>query len=193
MSRVIKRILVKDHMIQRFNLLVLAIFMVVGSQCCMMLATVPHTPYATLKRSFKEQLYGSQAGLMDYDEYMGFIEPYIQEAEKKLTIVHHLVTERNLMLCDHYFYYLLAYNVACFHNHVVQSAHTQERVDMQGSVLYAIIKKIQDSATIAGLDAGVEFVKTTELFGRANAAYYEHLSCGVRCRLWLYGLVAPRK
>lgn len=143
-------------------------------------------PYSQLREEFKVDLYNHQKTLMSRDAYMNFIEPYMQEAENVLKIPHAYLESGNPELCSAYFKCLLKYNVACFHNHVRSNAERKKFLDDRGAELVAIIGRIGGTGVVQELDVPTEFEKTSELFARANAAYYKKLGFGTKALLWWF-------
>jgi len=140
---------------------------------------------------FKYELYCSQVSLMgNRAAYYVFIQPYIEEAKRTLKLVQ----------CDHadksfrssYFGCLLNYNISCFNTTYVSSKGNLPIFQKVTRELRDLIEKGKKELAIDDMNVEEEFKKTTELFQRANRAYYKQLGlmkkCSIKTSCWVRAL-----
>lgn len=153
------------------------LFVFIASLC---IANKPEVSYEELREGFKHQLYERQQGIMDKAPYQAFIEPYIKEAEKKLSIPQYLMKNPKSKSAHWYFESLLNYNVAYFHGYARTYSGAQKDVAQYEEVLQQSIEQIKAEGKLQEMDVKEELEKTKELFARANRRFYKKLGFGIR-------------
>ena len=146
----------------------------------------PASFYNQLRQDFKRRLYSCQVGLMKKDPYERFIEPYIQDAEKKLVIPQYGSKNPNAQGIQFYFGCLVAYNCAYFNYYAKPNAFREARLEYCGEELLTAIRNIQEKEKLGDVDVQVEYNKTIELFQKANIAYYKKLGLGAKAKILLF-------
>lgn len=149
------------------------IFLTLLAMTALLSPFIQATSYSELRKDFKIGLYSRQQGLMEFNQYDSFIEPYIAQAEQILDIPHYLQNNACCYTQD-YFYYLLNYNVACFHYFIKNNAMTRTKFEQHGNILLKVINNIKQKYQLT-FDPETEFNKTTQLLMKANKAYYKKL------------------
>ncbi|HLB40252.1 MAG TPA: hypothetical protein VJJ83_00540, partial [Candidatus Babeliales bacterium] len=129
------------------------------------------------------ELYRRQVGLMTYDQYLEFIEPYLTQAEATLQVPKYLMTTAGLdpMLCQRYFKSLADHNVAIFRNQLQAGV----ALIATGKQLREAIAQIKAAGALTNLDVVTEFQKTDALLKNANRAFYQQLGTVKKAKLLL--------
>src|SRR3990167_2393586 len=141
-----------------------------GLACAVTLSNAA-ADYAQLRLDFASELYRRQVGLMTYDQYLEFIEPYLTQAEATLQVPKYLMTTAGLdpMLCQRYFKSLADHNVAIFRNQLQACV----ALIATGIQLREAIAQIKAAGALTNLDVVTEFQKTDALLKNANRAFYQ--------------------
>ncbi len=168
----------EDTMSKAHSLFVPAILFVLVASLC--IANKPDVSYEELREGLKHQLYERQQGIMAQAPYEAFIEPYIKEAEKKLSIPQYLMKNPKNKSAALYFECLLNYNVAYFHGYARSYSGAQKDVAQYEQALLSSIELIKAEGKLQEMDAQAELEKTKEIFARANRRFYKKLGFGVR-------------
>ncbi len=148
--------------------------------------------YNETRENFKLELYYCQQGLMMKNEYYGFIEPYIQEAEKTLKVTQYCMEHSDSQASKDYLECLILYNVAWFNEYARSHSLafvfaskarkvSKKRLEERMANLLSAIENIKEEAQFKDLDTKEELRKTIQLFQRANAKYYKKL--GIKFKL----------
>jgi hypothetical protein len=141
---------------------------------------------------FKQDLYRCQISITNKEDlYYKFIDPYLKEAEKALGIIEYMIAEKKTwdfyagnVISPYYKYKeaLLNYNTAYF-NAYAKGKLSSASLTFASKNLYDSIVRIKEEAGLSELNVSREFKKTTDLFQRANVAYYKWLSLGKKLKI----------
>ncbi len=157
------------------------------STLCFIMVSFLSASYNEIEKEFQLALYYKQEGLMEQDEYIKFIRPYMREAKKTLKAVQYCIENFDSQASRRYMMCLLDYNVSCFHNYIRSNPLSlvisdkakkiaKENLKKCTAQLLSAIKEIKKEAQFETLNIQKELTKTTKLFEKANAKYYKKLS-----------------
>lgn len=149
--------------------------------------------YENVREKFKADLYYRQGGIMSYEKYNAFIEPYLEEAERSLEVSVYMKDHPKTDAVSAYLYSLLSYNVAQFHRIALSqhpvlrffrsiNAEAHELLEKDRQQLLKHIQDIKQEGSLYNLDPEIELNKTSELFYRANLAFYEKSGIGFKLK-----------
>ena len=139
--------------------------------------------YDQMRNYFKQDLCVAQAGLMEREQYMAFIEPYMKEAEETLVTVKHCMENSESHECRHYFSYLKRYNVAYFNNYAMPDGFNAANLEIAEKNLAEQIELLKKAFKLKDLNTEQELSKTKDLFARANHAFYKALSTKIKAQI----------
>jgi len=143
--------------------------------------------YQELRNNFKEHLYLRQSALLSRKKYFKFIEPYLQKAEAKLSIVRYLQSNPEFDLNEDYFNSLLDYNVIYFNNYISKDKFASSLLSYEQAVFNNIMKIKDSTVDLSDLDVQQELQQTIQLFQKANKAYYKKLGLHMKLLAALFG------
>lgn len=156
--------------------------LVVATSCATIKAG---SSYEAARERFKGRLCTLQDGLMSNGDYLQFIEPHLQRAERDLVIPKHLQTKRTINDNDeNYMAELARCNVALFHRYA-NPKNPQAEIGYQRCQrnLTRAIQSIQDNDNVK-VDAHSEFRNTANLLTAANEEFYKKLNFASRALLY---------
>ncbi len=136
-----------------------------------------NNPYKTVREQFKDTLCALQGGLMSDRDYLQFIEPHLQKAERELSIIKHLQTKPALNDHDeNYMGELAFFNMALFQLYV-NPKNLEAKIGYERSKqkLTNAIRSIKESDRVQ-VDVNAEFKKTDNLLTIANKEFYKKLN-----------------
>jgi hypothetical protein len=142
-------------------------FLIASSMACAI-------SYQDLREDFKQELYGRQQGLMEYPQYMNFIESRLKRAEKELKVVKYLQQNPHVSWAKEYLGALADYNVASFYYYcrpsqteILRRAHGQ---------LFKTLEQIKTHVPeLKELNIHEELKSTEKLVYESNKEYYKKL------------------
>lgn len=124
--------------------------------------------------------------LIDNNQFLRLIEPYLNEAQQKLMVFNYCNKNNNYNdLTWHYFDSLKHYNSIFFKNYIKSNSTRKKYVERCSQNLLERIKQVQKEAKLEKLNIQEEFQNTIDLFNRINIDYYNSLSKTTKFSLFL--------
>jgi len=147
--------------------------------------------YEKARERFKRDLDTLQGGLMKSRDYVQFIEPHLQKAEKELAIPQHLQNKQALSDGDTAYMTALANcNVDIF-RHYLNPTSSRSQMEMGYSRCERTLKgaiQVIKKADNLDVDVNAEFANTATLLTKVNKEFYKKLNILKRAILYLVTL-----
>ncbi len=114
---------------------------------------------------------------MNDQKYLKFIEPWIQKAEKELTLIAYCNKNDKSKLSRDYFDCVLQYNIALAKRHLKATSDNKLKLEESKKNLLEIITKVKASdKELNTLNIEKEHENTCQLFLNAGKEYAKNLS-----------------
>lgn len=131
--------------------------------------------YDQLRAKYKHDLYVSQIGVLNEEEYSEFLEPHLQEAERSLKVAEYCRAHADSELIREYFACLLRFNFACFKKHIATTDVYKKKIKKAHKLLLDVMKRMKAEWNLDDLDPIDDCNKLTQIIERANEIFYKNL------------------
>ncbi len=132
--------------------------------------------YEEWRAKYKHDLFESQAGVLTEAEYSDFLEPYLQEAERKLNVPEYCRAHPDSDLVKEYFDCLLRYNFACFKKYIGTKDAYKARMKIAYDKLLDVMARMKTEWNLDDFDPVHDCAKVTKIIKKANEVFYGKLS-----------------